>query len=221
VQIWAYTDQGLARLSAGKFVVAGVWRPGSAITTVTGNGNIGIWVGNPQGVASQLNGSWRKGTEQAGLPVDGIEFVSVLSSEETVFANKSELVVEQGGREVRRFRVGVQLPGGRIQSLLADREGSLWIGLSNRLARLTEGRLQVLPVTDQLATASVLALMEDREGNLWVGTESDGLHILRDQRFRIVGIRDGLSSDATTAVVEDGAGTLWVGTQGAGLNAIR
>jgi signal transduction histidine kinase len=63
--------------------------------------------------------------------------------------------------------------------------------------------------------------MEDREGNLWVGTETDGLHILRDQRFRTLGAREGLSSDATTAVVEDKAGTLWVGTNGSGLNAMR
>ncbi len=82
-------------------------------------------------------------------------------------------------------------------------------------------QVQLLPVTDPLATASVLSLMEDREGNLWVGTEADGLHILRDQRFRTLGAREGLSSDATTAVVEDKAGTLWVGTNGSGLNAMR
>ena len=64
-------------------------------------------------------------------------------------------------------------------------------------------------------------MIEDREGNLWVGTESDGLHILRDQRFRIVDAKEGLSSDATTAVMEDGTGMLWVGTQESGLNALH
>jgi ligand-binding sensor domain-containing protein/signal transduction histidine kinase len=220
-QIWVYTDQGLARLSGDKFVAAGDWRPGTAIAAVTGNGSTGFWVEAPQGVAAHLNSSWRKSAEQAGLPADGIEFGAVLNSEETAFASKSELVVERGGRVVQRFRAGRELPGGRIQTLLADREGSLWIGSNNGLARLAGGKLQLLPETDPLARASVLALMEDREGNLWAGTETGGLHILRDQRFRIVGARDGLSSDATTAVVEDSVGTLWVGTQGAGLNALR
>src|SRR5208337_4034415 len=89
------------------------------------------------------------------------------------------------------------------------------------LTRWADGKLEKLPVTDPLASASVLTLMEDREGNLWVGTETDGLHILRDQRFRTLGAREGLSSDGTTTVVEDGAGTLWVGTSGGGLNAVR
>lgn len=220
-QIWAYTDQGLARLSGDRFVAAGQWRPGLAITAVTGNGSTGFWVENPQGAAASLGGSWKNSAEQAGLLADGVEFVAALNSEETAFASKSELVVERGGRVVQRFRVGRELPGGRIQTLLADHEGSLWIGSNNGLARLAGGKLQVAPVTDPLATASVLALMEDREGNLWAATETGGLHILRDPRFRIVGGRDGLSSDATTAVVEDSAETLWVGTQGAGLNALR
>jgi ligand-binding sensor domain-containing protein len=220
-QIWAYTDQGLARLSGDKFVTGGDWRPGSAITFMTGNGGTGIRVETEQAATTQFGSSWRKSAEQAGLPVDGVEFVAALNKEETAFASKSELVVERGGRVMQKYRTGRELPGGRIQTLLTDREGSLWIGSNSGLARLAEGSLQVLPVTDQLATASVLALMEDREGNLWVGTETDGLHILRDQRFRTVGAREGLSSDATTAVVEDNAGTLWVGTQGAGLNALR
>jgi signal transduction histidine kinase/ligand-binding sensor domain-containing protein len=96
----------------------------------------------------------------------------------------------------------------------------MWVGTNRGLARWVAGKVQSFPVTDPLATASVLALMEDREGNLWVGTETDGLHILRDQRFRTLGVRDGLSSNATTAVVEDSAGALWVGTSGSGLNVV-
>jgi signal transduction histidine kinase/streptogramin lyase len=128
---------------------------------------------------------------------------------------------KRGDNALDHFTVGKELPGSRIQALFADREGSLWIGTNGGLARWVGGKLQRLPVTDPLATASVLALMEDREGNLWVGTETGGLHILRDQRFHTLGVREGLSSDATTAVVEDGAGTLWVGTSGGGLNAIH
>jgi len=87
--------------------------------------------------------------------------------------------------------VGRELPGTRIQTAIADREGALWIGTNGGLARWVNGKVELLPVTDPLATASVLTIMEDREGDLWVGTETGGLHILRDQRFNTLDTRDG------------------------------
>jgi len=136
-------------------------------------------------------------------------------------ATATMLTLGHGDKKETQLQIGRELPGNKIQKLLADREGALWIGTNSGLARWVAGKLQLLPVTDPLATASVLTLMEDREGNLWVGTEANGLHILRDQRFRTLGAREGLSSDGATAVVEDHAGLLWVGTSGSGLNVLR
>jgi len=131
------------------------------------------------------------------------------------------VTVLRGGSREAVLSVGKELPGSRIQALLADREGCLWIGTNGGIARWENGKIQRLPPTDALAGASVLSVMEDREGNLWVGTETDGLQVLRDARFHNIGTREGLSSDATTTVVEDSAGTIWIGTNGGGLNVVR
>jgi len=214
--VWAYTDAGLVRQNHDRFAAAGSWRPGSVITAVTSQGRADAWVD----VTPDSGDEWRRLAAQAGLPREGLEFLAGLNSESTAMGTKSTLMLGSGSGLTMRLSAGQELPGSRIQVLLADRESRLWIGTNNGLARWDGRTVQRLPVTDPLASASVLSLMQDREGNIWVGTEADGLHILRDQRFKTLGAREGLSSDATTTAVEDAAGTLWVGTGGGGLNAI-
>ena len=215
--LWVYADGGLARQNGERFEVAGDWRPGMPITKTTGGGQSGTWVD----VTEHSGDEWRQTAAQAGLPKDQLEFLVSFNSESMAVGSKGTLMLGSGSGLTTRLTAGKELPGSRIQALFADREGSLWIGTNGGLVRMVGSKLQTLPVTDPLATASVLTIMEDREGNLWVGTETGGLHILRDQRFRTLGARQGLSSDATTTVVEDAAGTLWVGTSGGGLNGFK
>ena len=153
--------------------------------------------------------------------IPDVQFRAGIGSSLSAEASKTAVAVVQARTPKQQWTVGKDLPGTRIQALYSDREGALWIGTNGGLVRHAEGKLERMPVTDPLASASVLAILEDREGNLWVGTESNGLHILRDQRFQTVTARDGLPSDNTTTVVQDGAGTLWVGTAGNGITALH
>ncbi len=215
--VWAYTDAGLSRQNGEHFGAAGEWRPGTAITAVTSRGTGSSWVD----ITSDSGDSWRQLAVKSGLPRDSVEFLAGMNSESMALGTKNTLLLGSSSGLTLRLSVGWELPGSRIQVLLADREDSLWIGTNAGLVHWFGGRTERFPVTDPLASASVLSLMEDREGNLWVGTETGGLHILRDQRFRTIGAREGLSSDDTTTVVEDAAGTLWVGTAGGGLNEVE
>jgi len=220
--LWIGTGDGLARWKNGAATVFTTTEglPANGVRALSWNANSALEAWTDQGPA-QFSGSRfvaggggpLNAPMQAALPHQGL-----IATENP---NAIEITLRGGTETVSRLTVGKQLPGTRIQVLLADREGSLWIGTNGGLARWSAGKVQMLPVTDPLAGASVLAVMEDREGNVWVGTETDGLHILRDQRFHTLGTREGLSSNATTTVVEDTAGTLWVGTSGSGLNALR
>ncbi len=224
--LWIWTDLGLAKRIDERFASEEETQR-SAITAILPYGDGGLWVEEAQAKSVYMDGRWNLIQYYAEFPKDGITYLddfpkagSLFGSRSLIEITRDSVFVTHPTDVVTRLQVGVAFPGSRIQVEHVDREGNLWIGTNGGLARWAEGKLQRLPVTDPLATASILALMEDREGNLWVGTETGGLHILRDQRFRTIGAREGLSSDATTAVVEDRAGTLWVGTSGGGLNAI-
>jgi signal transduction histidine kinase/ligand-binding sensor domain-containing protein len=221
--VWSWTGQALVRLDGSHFVdahVGAALNPGAVIVSDHAGG---LLIEHLSSVDWYQQGEWKELVDKcwACNPASFVEFAVTFPNGDSAEAGKRFVRIYGDHRQDVHLTVGHELPGSRIQALLFDREGSLWIGTNGGLARWAEGKLQRLPVTDPLAMASVLALMEDHEGNLWVGTETGGLHILRDQRFRTIGVREGLSSDATTAVVEDGAGTLWVGTSGGGLNALR
>jgi signal transduction histidine kinase/ligand-binding sensor domain-containing protein len=219
--LWIGTSDGLAHWKDGAVTTftSQDGLPTNRIENLDSDGAGGILVNK---AFDFNNGRWAQHVLELPALQDGARAEFQVASPDGMHARASKTVIEvrQGNAQLARLAIGKDLPGSRIQALFADKEGGLWIGASSGLARWIDGRVQLLPVTDPLASASVLAIMEDREGNIWVGTEAGGLHILRDQRFHTLGTREGLSSDDTTTVVEDAAGTLWVGAGGGGLNAI-
>ena len=126
----------------------------------------------------------------------------------------SSTVVTAGARQ---WRVGQELPAGRIQTVLVDREGLAWVGMNGGLFVLSAEKAAATPVT-LLSGNSVLSLFEDAEGNHWIGTETSGLHVLRRLAFRS---ESALADQAVTSIVQTKGGPIWVGTRDAGLRKVR
>ncbi len=227
--LWIGTEAGLVRFDGVSFLVLDEHSqpklPSGDIRCLLAAGDSALWVGTGEGPVRLKDGAVTRADDgdthaRACLAADESDGLRVVLANGTAVTATRSAVTVHAAKAIA-LTAGRDLPGTRVQVLYADREGSLWIGTNEGLARWREGRLERLAATDALEGESVLTLLEDREGNLWIGTETGGLHILRDTRFRAVGTREGLVSDATTTVTEDAGGRLWVGTSGAGVSVLE
>jgi signal transduction histidine kinase/ligand-binding sensor domain-containing protein len=226
--LWIGTSDGVARMKSGAITVftASGGLPGNDIQSLSQDTSGAIVARTSSGVA-EIRGDKAFAIQtiepqaEAAQALAGVQFTVALAGGTKVEANKTTAVLLQTGKPDLRWNVSKELPGTRIQALIADREGVVWIGTNGGLLRYGNGKLEKLPVTDPLSSASVLTILEDREGNLWAGTESNGLQILRDVRFQTLTTREGLASDNTNTVVQDSAGMLWVGTAGSGVTELK
>lgn len=106
------------------------------------------------------------------------------------------------------------LPQDSVSALLQDREGYLWIGTQEGLARFDGQTFLVFDKRREplFTSASVLSLWEARDGTLWVGLEAGGILGRRNGRFFRPGEGGPLADESVNALWEDAGGTLWIGT---------
>jgi signal transduction histidine kinase/ligand-binding sensor domain-containing protein/ActR/RegA family two-component response regulator len=118
------------------------------------------------------------------------------------------------GRQVIDKWQGEQgLPQNTVETLIQTRDGYLWAGTQEGLARFDGVRFTVFDKSNEPAIASnwVLALNEDSEGALWIGTRS-GLLRRRQGKFTRFSEEAGLPDRDVSALARDAEGTLWVAT---------
>jgi ligand-binding sensor domain-containing protein/signal transduction histidine kinase len=109
-----------------------------------------------------------------------------------------------------RLPPGQQLPSTAVWTLLAARDGTLWIGTPGGLASWKNGFLTHYP---PLAGYFVEAILEDREGTVWAGGSGT-------DSSKLCAIRNGLTNCSDTggdlgravrSLYEDADGILWIG----------
>jgi len=104
------------------------------------------------------------------------------------------------------------LPSSHILSLLAARDGTLWIGALNGLASWKDGKLAQYP---ELAGKYVYKLLEDHEGTIWAGGGAAPTGCLCAIRHGSVQCHgdDGVLGRGVFNLYEDSKGNLWAGVK--------
>jgi ligand-binding sensor domain-containing protein len=181
-----------------------------SIHSLLADGEGNVWIGTPNGLGRVRDGHLERfalprrerTASVSALAVDG-------SNRLWVGTDGNGLYNLEDGRLVH---VVVPLRDEHVRGLLADRQGSLWIGTDRGLHRLREGRVDVLSRAEGLPSDTVRTVFEDREGSLWVG--GVGLAQLKDGRVVSYGRAQGLADEDVYAVTAAAGRGLWVGTSG-------
>jgi signal transduction histidine kinase/ligand-binding sensor domain-containing protein len=215
--LWIGTADGLVRMQQGGFRRYGTedGLASSAIESLTVRGDGALAVETSAGWAVRKQPGFEtlsSAPEEISRDRSGLS--AVPGSAQWRFSTTTVSVNAAGVQ--RTWRVGHELPMGRIQTVFVDREGLAWVGLNSGLFVLKADKPAATPVS-LLSGNSVLSIFEDAEGDHWIGTETSGLHVLRRLPFRS---EPALADQAVTSVVETTDGAMWLGTRDDGLRRV-
>jgi signal transduction histidine kinase/ligand-binding sensor domain-containing protein len=104
------------------------------------------------------------------------------------------------------------LPQKHITAIVQTRDGYLWLGTYNGLARFDGRRFVVFNAanTPGLASSRITSLCEDANGVLWLGHDAGELTRLRDGHFEPVPLATQWPGGAIAAIAEDGRNDVWL-----------
>jgi ligand-binding sensor domain-containing protein/signal transduction histidine kinase len=146
----------------------------------------------------------------AAHPDGLIEFIAPMDS--PAASSPGENIKRRG--RWRRLPLALR-PGQRVQTMLVDSGGTLWVGTSSGLIKFQDGQPTVYTAAQGLSNDDIVALGQDREGNLWIGTPG-GLYKLSEERIVNFTKEDGLPHMWVGRIVEDHEGRIFASTGGRG-----
>lgn len=105
------------------------------------------------------------------------------------------------------------MPRSAIRALAQTRDGYLWLGAEDGLARFDGTRFVSFDQNPILRGVGVRTLLGDSRGALWIGTSSGGLIRQFNGEFTAITTQDGLLTNNITALAEDSEHRIWIGTE--------
>lgn len=101
---------------------------------------------------------------------------------------------------------------GPTRALLAEANGSLWIGTQNGLFRFNQGRIEKLPDSPNQDADHVFSITQTPEGSIAYSTFNNGLKVLLNRVFKTYTERHGLRQGVSRCVIPGPDGGYYVGS---------
>ncbi len=205
--VWASTDAGIYRIADG--AARAVASPPDTANAMIESGN-DLWIGTEHGLYLLHDGRELEQLSKESVSTlerDRLGFIWLgAASALTRFRRDPRIDAEH-------FNEGVH--GLPIESILATRDGVLWVGTPLGLARADESdhpTFRSYGLEQGLSDRAIFALAEDAEGDLWAGTESGGVLEMPRSGFTSFTEKDGLADERIRQITTDANGRLLVVT---------
>lgn len=189
--------------------------PGTTILTALRLRDGRIVVGSDSGVYASdgRDGPFRRIAAIPGVRIDGL----LQDGSDAVWINTSdEGLILWNGDDYARIDEAMGLRGRATRALMQDREGLIWAGTADGLARIADGVATTLHSELGLVDNYVRSVLSTRDGSVWIGT-AKGVSRWDGEQLHVVEVpwhenREG----SVLAMAEDGDG-VWLGTDNQGL----
>ena len=123
----------------------------------------------------------------------------------------------------RTWQMEQGLPQNKVTAVVQTRDGYLWVGTYNGLARFDGVRFMVFDDnnTPELRSSRITSLFEAADGTLWIGTESGDVSQYKDGHFAAVPLPANWRGGKIYAITADNAGDVWLMNETGALVRVR
>src|ERR1700678_3507516 len=148
----------------------------------------------------------------ARLSVSSVSFCRMLLAFALLGGSVFQISAAPPGYFVRTWQVESGLPQNKVTAILQTRDGYLWLGTYNGLARFDGVRFTVFDDnnTPELHSSRITSLFEAGDGTVWIGTEGGDVSQYQDGHFAAVPLHANWSGGKICDISSDEAGDVWL-----------
>lgn len=215
--VWAGTNNGMARLEEGRFASSRAADGGDAVRCLLEDREGNLWIGANGGLSRWRSDIFTVYGKSEGLPSDEPNTAFQDRAGRVWIGFNDEGLMLFGGR---RFTAADGLPDSEVFQIREAPGGDLLLTTRRGIARFSGGHFRNYSPPDALARNAVFDALEDAAGALWLAAPS-GLGVLNHGRFTTVVPSSPLLVDFMVTLGQSADGSIWAGTFGRGLWRVK
>jgi len=164
------------------------------------------------------SGIYQYTREQEKIVSNSVTCLFIDSQDQLWCGTSGGITLYEDGEPYMDLEESMGLPSNKIQTIIEDRNGMIWIGTLNGLIRIDFPEVNTYNEEEGLNDLIIHSLAEDSEGNIWIGTFGGGLYRLVQHNQDSVQIMqmvadDRLSSKNIFSLLFQNDSILIVGTE--------